>query len=320
MNWKNISVRIVLMFSTLGCFILTFCIPSHATVYFYYDAESGSVGNTLPQVMNGINFEFSTAGTPGTVRNVPLIAKQGSKYFGWTISANQHDAQCDIRNKKNMPFNLTLGTTYYLAYYFNYTEINGVEVYRTNVNVQECADKGVELVGNGLRWAVGKGSRWSESNLSAHTWTHWLGNPTHHLNPEREHYDAFLPNQSGYNAKNWHKCSAGRWYGVVLAIKMAKDNTGTATYYVDGVKISEYRNIKTVAAGEYMPTIDHITINGTLCQPMYNTSAHVKNYDALILTDSWEDIVKGGYVNQSTPPPENNNPSPPGGLKIISGQ
>jgi hypothetical protein len=286
---------------------LAFCLfphSAHATIYFYYDAENGTVGDDVPMDTGGVYFEFTTTpdSTRGTVRNAPLVAKQGTKYFGFDIAANQHDAQADIRNRATMPFNTTLGTTYYLAYFLNFTEINNIEVFRTNISTQECAEKGVEMVGNGLRWIVSMGSRWSEQNLSAHQWSPFLGNPSHHLNPTLESYDAFLPNQSGYNINNWPKMTSGQWYGVVLAVRMAQNNTGSVAYYVDGVKITEHLNIMTVATG-VTPTIDRITMNGTICQNDYNTSAHVKNYDALILTDNWQDIVNGGYLNNGSLPP-----------------
>ena len=310
-NIKSL-VLIFLLFS------LVVCIPSHATVYFSFDAESSAVGSTLPQATNGVYFEFSTAGSPGTVRNSPLVAKQGSKYFGWNIAANQHDAQSDVRDRSRMPFNVVLGNTYYLAYFFNYTEINGIEVYRTNINEQECFDKGVELLGSGLRWNAATGSRWQEMRLSPHEWSIFLGNSTYHLNPQLEQYDYFLNNRNNYNLNNWPKIQAGRWHSVVMAIKMAQDNTGSVKLYLNGVLIAEYINIKTVATGA-TPTIDHITMNGTVCQPNYNTSAHVKNYDAMILTDNLQDILNGGYLSGGSIP-AGTSPSPPLGLRVVSGQ
>ena len=260
---------ILLMQIVLTCCLLS--ANSHATVYFYYDAESDAVGSTLPQATNGVYFEFSTEGSPGTVRNMPLGAKQGSKYFGWNIAANQHDAQSDIRDRSKMPFDMVLGTTYYLAYFFNYTEMNGIEVYRTNINAQECFDKGVELLGNGLRWNAATGSRWEEMRLLPHEWSIFLGNPNFHLNPQYENYDYYLPNASGYNLEYWPKIIAGQWYSVVLAVKIAKEETGYATLYLNGIKIFDYQNIRTVASTVGPPTIDHITMNGTICQPEYNT-------------------------------------------------
>jgi len=306
------SISISLVFS------LVVCMPSHATVYFSFDAESSSVGSTLPQASNGVYFEFSTAGSPGTIRNSPLVAKQGSKYFGWNIAANQHDAQSDVRDRSKMPFNAVLGNTYYLAYYFNYTEINGVEVYRTNINAQECFDKGVELVGSGLRWNAATGSRWEEMRLLPHEWSIFIGNSTYHLNPQLEQYDYFLNNRNNYNLNNWPKIQAGRWHSVVMAIKMAQDNTGSVKLYLNGVLIAEYINIKTVATG-VTPTIDHITMNGTVCQPHYNTSAHIKNYDAMILTDNLQDILNGGYLSVGSIP-TGTSPSPPIGLRVVAGQ
>ncbi len=325
MHMRNKAVHIILVFSTILSCTLALSTNTYATVYFYYDAESGSVGNYLPYSQtSGPSFDqevVSTANPRGTVRNSPLTAKQGTKYFGWTIMANETNAYMEVRNKGVMPFNITLGKTYYLAYFFNYTETNGAEVYRTNIGSQQCFDKGEEMVGNGLRWCFMKGSWTPEQNLPSHTWTIWTSNPNYHLNPV-EYYDMYLPNASGYSLSKWVKLQPGQWHSAVLAVKMAQDNTGSVAVYINGIQTHNYANIKTVATG-VTPTIDRIVMHGTFCQPAYNTNAHVKNYDAMILTDNWQDIINGGYLSASTLPPapaDGSAPAAPTGLTIKPGQ
>jgi hypothetical protein len=288
--------------------------PSHATIYFYYDAEDGMVGSNIPEDVSGIYFEQSSATgyTKGTVRS-SIGAPQGAKYFGYDISQNQHDAQNDIRDRTRMPFTPVEGTTYYIGVFFNFMEINNNEIYYTDassISGYECFDKGIEMSGDGLRWITGMGMRqWEtlETELPPHYWSHWLGNPSHHLNPELESYDAFFPNQSGYSSTHWPYITSNQWHSLVLAVKMSKAHAGSASYWIDGVKISEYLDIQTLADVDV--TIDRITINGTLCQNYYNiagTMPHIRNYDALILTDEWQDIVDGGYLSvPKTPCPAN---------------
>jgi hypothetical protein len=116
--------------------MIIFSAPSKATVYLRYDAESGTVGSEVP-TSGTETFNHGGEGTRGTVRDSPLTAPQGLKYFGYTIVTNQHDAGVDVYNQETMPFDISLGTTYYLAYFFNFAETGDGEVYRTNIATQE---------------------------------------------------------------------------------------------------------------------------------------------------------------------------------------
>lgn len=239
-------------------------------IYFLYDAEDGVVDANIPEDSEGIYFEQSTTEgyTKGTVRNT-LTPPTGTKYWGYAIAENQSNAENDIRNYETMPFVPVLGTTYYLGWFFYYQEIDGNEVYYTEppLDTYDCFDKGIEMSGDGLRWNVASGMRQWESlqtELPAHHWSHWHGNPTHHLNPELENYDYFYPNQNGYDSTNWPYVPSGRWNSVVLAVKMAKSaqHDGSSVFWLNGVKISEYTNIQTLADVDC--TFDRITIHGTL--------------------------------------------------------
>jgi hypothetical protein len=282
------------------CIILILSAPSRATVYFYYDAESGTVGSELPYSQaSGPSFDQESVGTAaprGTVRNAPLAAPQGSKYFGWTILANEHDAYMEVQDRSLLPHNVVIGNTYYLAYYVNIAETGGGEPYHTSIDLDQCFDKGEEMRGQGMRWTVTKGSLSTEQGLRQSEYAIWSYNPDQGCNPELEVYDHYLPNANGYDNDNWPKGTAGQWYGIVLAIKMAKTKTGSMALYINGIKTMDYQNIITITPGTDIATIDRITMHGTFCQPPYNTPAHSKNYDAMILTDNWQDIINGGYM------------------------
>lgn len=302
MKRESVTAQFGLIVSTFVFFILVFCCPSHATVYFSYNAESEAVGVTLPySKASGPSFdqEGVDEGHPrGTVRSSPLTAKQGSKYFGWTILANEHDAYMEVRDRSRLPHNVVLGNTYYLAYFVNISQTGGGEPYHTNPNVQ-CFDKGEEMRGNGLRWTVTKGNVTYQQSLNTSEYAIWSYNPDQGCNPELEWYDHYLPNTNGYSLNKWPKGVAGQWYGIVLAVKMAKTKTGSVQLYVNGTKTMDYQNIVTITPGTTTPTLDRIVMHGTLCQPDYNTPAHSKNYDAMILTDNWQDILVGGYLSAS---------------------
>ena len=85
-----------------------------------------------------------------------------------------------------------------------------------------------------------------------------------------------------------------------MAVKMATDNTGSFTVYIDGVKLYEYNNIKTVATTS--ATITDIKMGGSIAQGAYDAPAHYRKFDALILTDNWQDIVNGGYLKTRPSP------------------
>ena len=274
---------------------------SYATIYFYFDAEDGTVGNLVP------NPPICTAQC-GTYGDQPIYqssggAPQGSKYFEWQTYDKQPSNYTEIHNTQGLPIANIIGKTYYLAYFFNFSRINGLDIWH---ETGQSGDKGVELVGSGLRWAVGGGHWPSHADNQDHRYTMMAGNATYHLNPQLEVSDGYVQNQSGYNANNPLQLQYEHWYSAVMAVKMATDNTGSLTVYIDGVKLYEYNNIKTVATAS--ATITDIREGGTIAQPAYDAPAHYRKFDALMLTDNWQDIVNGGYLSSDTPPPSGGNP------------
>ncbi|MBL7222807.1 MAG: heparin lyase I family protein [Candidatus Brocadiae bacterium] len=110
----------------------------------------------------------------------------------------------------------------------------------------------------------------------------------------KTYYLAYHPNQSGYSARRPVQLEYERWYSCVMAVKMAADRTGSVAVWIDGVKICEYRGIKTCANAN--PSITQITMGGTIAQPAYDAPAHYRRFDALLLTDNWQNVVDLGYL------------------------
>ncbi|RLJ00711.1 MAG: hypothetical protein DRP06_01315 [Candidatus Aenigmatarchaeota archaeon] len=240
-------------------------------------------------------------------------ALPGAANSGNAISQGWGAHYTEIHNTQNLPITCNLGDTYYLAYYMNFERINGFDIWHEGSEVQS-GDKGIEITGDGIRWVTSRGQWSSYVTNDDHHYTVFLGNPNYHLNPELEHCDVYFQNQNGYSNINPIQLEYERWYSVVMAIKMASDHTGSVTAYINGEKVFEYNNIQTSSVDT--PTITDIKMGGTIAQPLYDAPPHYRKFDALILTDSWQDIVDGGYLSdpEANNPPTRTNPSPTGTL------
>ena len=274
---------------------------SWATQYLYYDAEDGTVGNEVPLLVeSGPKFcqtQCSGLGDKATVQSSGGAA-QGSKYFQWQTVQSQNNHYTEISNVGVFPVSLNLGTTYYMAYYMRFDRINEQDIWHEG-GATQSSDKGVEISGSGLRWGTGRG-QWDKCEDSYspgmganddHHFTIMVGNPTYHLDP------SILPmptNLSGYGCGNTRQYTYETWYSVVLGVKMATDNTGSVSMWVDGEKVLEFLNTPTV--GNSTPTLSSINIGGTIAQGAYDSPPHYRKFDALMLTDNWQDIVDAGYL------------------------
>lgn len=148
------------------------------------------------------------------------------------------------------------------------------------------------MVGDGMRWIAARG-QWDVIPNEPHKWSVWIDNPRYHLNEDLEPY---YPNTGGYTRyKTTPQLDYEIWYSIVYGVKIANTNNGGIVMYLDGKKIIEYNNIRTASSAN--PTINVIYIDGTIAQPAYDAPAHIRKYDALMLSDSWQDIVSGGYLN-----------------------
>lgn len=304
MNLRNTAI-----FVTLTMSVFIFCGVVEAGTYFSWNAENYPCdGSVLP------NPPFWTEEASQRGRVICGTTPQGAKFFEFQTVARQSAAYTEIHPSPPFPITNILGKTIYLAYFFNFTRINGLDIWH---EVDDSADKGIELMGSGIRWIISRG-HWSNlANNSDHRYTVWGGNPSYHLNSNIENYDILRPNQSGYSASNPIQLTYETWHSAVMALKVAADNTGSFTIWINGVKILQYDNIRTAA--NTSPTIEQITMGGTIAQPAYDAPAHKRQFDAFILTDNWQDIVNGGYLSGSAPAPspDSSSPSPPTGLKVI---
>lgn len=322
-------IKIIL---ALTLIFTSFAIPkkSQATQYFFYDAENENEGDLIPHdQVSGI--EFCQWGCSSYNYERGFVAKenvtpQGIKYFRWHITANQTDAGTEVKNKGIFPVDVPLGSTFFLAYYMRFDRINGNDIWHLD---SMSGDKGIEIEGNGIRWTLSTG-HWGgmPGNTTGH-WTVWIGNPSPsdgglgHLNNgsptwepaiESSSSDAIYLNQSEYSKTNPIQLDYEKWYSVVMKLTFnstvyAEGNTpdGAIEAWINGIKIASYSGIW-LASQSYDNNITQIHMNGTIAQNLYDCPEHYRSYDALLFTDSWQDIVDRDYltdperVTDTTPP------------------
>jgi len=311
------SKFIIILF--VGLFGLVQC--SEAAQYFYYDAESGTVGNNVP-TGSPLNF-YASPGNPIATVQSSGGAGQGSKYFQWDVPAGTQSIYTEVTDFSRMPFSPSIGSTYYLAAFFRVDRIGGAEVFSST---ETRADKYLEFDGTGTRWLIAIGSWISVTgSVPANHYTVWISDPASGNGYNGHHCGASLPendsgsnglcqaNQNGYSPTNPVVLDYETWNSVVMGIKLSTSTTGSATMWVNGVKVSEALNIQT-AEGSGV-TIDQLEMLGTVCQNNFDCPSHVIKTDAVMLTDSWTDIVNGGYATgggggDTTPP------AAPSGLSV----
>lgn len=266
--------------------------PVRERPYFYFDAESQKPGDSLPQPPF-FPQPWKEAGAKHPKRGrivADPTAPQGRNVIRWDVTVAKttellHEVKFDRLPEAKRK-------DYYYGFFVRYDRKDGKDIWHTGEN--ECsADKGFEVKGDGIRWIVSFGS-WGHTN-EKHRFTTWVGNPTYHVNPKLEVYDAYYPNQNGYSQKMPISLEYEKWHAFVFKMRWAIDNTGEIGLWVNGKKTLEYKGIKTVKSPG---TFERLQFFGTIAQPAYDAPPHVRKVDALIFTDHWQDIVAGGYLKE----------------------
>lgn len=262
------------------------------TPYFYYDAELQEPGEPLPQPpffpqpWKEARADHPKRGKVSADKSAP----QGKNVLRWDVTeANTTELLHEVAFDR-MPE--ARSKNYYYAFFVRYDRIGGKDIWHAG-NDESSADKGFEIKGDGIRWIVSFGS-WGHTNENGR-FTTWVGNPTYHVNPKVELYDAYYPNQNGYSRERPLPLEYEKWHAFVFKLKWATDDTGEVSLWVNGIRILEYTGIKTAKPPG---TFERLQFFGTIAQPAYDAPPHVRKVDALIFTDDWQDIVDGGYLKK----------------------
>lgn len=324
---KNVGILALFLFLSLVISIIV-VIPVHATKYFEYNPEQGNDGDLIPHdVASGVEFCQWGCSSGGYDRGKIVVGSspRGTRHFRWHVMANQPSAGNEVKNKGVMPVRVALGSTYYLAYFMRYDRIGVKDIWGTT---GMSGDKGIEIEGVGVRWALGTGHWGGMADNAPGHYTVWIGNPnpsaggSGHLNNgsptweptiENSGSDAIYLNQSGYSASNPIQLSYEQWYAVVMKFQFnskayAQTNTpdGGIEVWINGKKVASYSGVWLVSQSSGN-TIEQIYMHGTIAQNAYNCAEHYRSYSSLLLTDSWQDVVDGGYMG----------PAPPAAFKIV---
>jgi len=248
----------------------------------------------------GVDGNSILSNTSSTVSGLIGTWHDGDRYrINWGDSYNQ------VKNE-NFPIDLNPGDKLYLAYYMRFDRINEKDIWYEGTATQS-ADKGVELYSPTTRIVTSRG-QWDNYIPNAdHHYTVWggsmKGNPSY----------TFYQNLNGYGLNNPIQLQYEMWYSVVAEIEFNYNNLGSFALWINGIQIEQTNNVNTTDE-TCNPYIERIQIDGTIAQPAYDAPAHYRKYDALILTDNWQDIISGGYLKD----PESDDttaPYAPGNLK-----
>jgi hypothetical protein len=134
----NTKLKIILVLLSLT--VVIFNAPnSYATVYLNLNAEEGTVGTTVPQ---SIFHQDDPPQTPyGGARATYQSSggtQQGSKYYQWQTIDNQIDHYTEIFPAGG-PITNIMGKTFYLAYYFKFDRINGLDIWHEGSVIQSAS-------------------------------------------------------------------------------------------------------------------------------------------------------------------------------------
>ena len=311
---KNYSLKLKIL--TIFFFILLslfLCNSSKATTWYKYDNEDGVVGNQLPSNTHGpYYFELNAPGKYQSdgIRSkfAELITTDNLIAYGIQIW-NPDGTYGTAWNEAN-PITLVPGTTYYLGGFFRFERISGNDIWTDLVdgNVYDF-DKLLEMVGSGFRWIIASGGIYS--TLPLHKFTFDIGCASSVFSGCTTGGDDHKPpNELGYS----YLCDYEKWYAVVMGIEYkAYPALGRIRLWINGTLITD---LSVCSTGNPEGDIRKISLNGTIGQPKYNAPAHRRQFDRIILTDNWEDIVSGGYLSDPNGSSDTTPPAAPTGLAV----
>ena len=257
--------------------------------YFSYDAESQKFGEPLPQPpFFPQPWQEASAVHPkrGEVVADPT-APQGKHVMRWDVTEARtkelfHEIKFDRLPEAQ-------ANDFFYAFFVRVDRKDGKNVWRTGDD--DSFDKAVEVIGDGIRWVVHLGNhgvRMQKDRFSC-----YVSNATYHLNTRLEENDGYYPNHGGFSRYESPELQYETWHAIVFKMKWATDDTGEIGLWVNGRKVIEHRGLKTAKAPG---TFERLQLWGTIAQPAYDAPPHVRKLDALLFTDDWRSIERGGYL------------------------
>ena len=215
-----------------------------------------------------------------------------TKYFQITTVNNQHDGANEY--DPNIP--LTIGHEYYFGLFTRFDRINGVSVWHDSGSDPESYDKAFEAT-NGTRVLVAVGyPDWVGTGIPGHfTFGLYVFEP---YCSSGCIYEQVEPNSSGYTRNNPFVANYEQWYSVVIGLVPSNGNVhnGRVQMWVNGILTHDYQNVKTQDSTS--PAWNTLFVGGTTyAQPTYDSKAHIRKFDSIIVADSVTDMQNAGLMS-----------------------
>lgn len=264
--------------------------------------ESYTVGATLPDPNPWCTVSCGAAsgdrGLSEAVANCDPhsgLPSLGTKCMKWNILANQVSHYSEIQcGASKCTTAISEGDTLFLAYQMNYTNTNG-DVWQDGPGANS-ADKGPGLhstgtTTGGFRWDNSMGCWDGDTQCQDHRFTVWIGNPNYHFNIGGcgEVNDIYHPNVAPYTGGTVPQLAYNRWHNFVMKITMSNGSNGRVEAWVDGAKYLDCASIKTMDISNN--DFSYIEFGGTIAQPAYDTPAHTRFFDNIVVTKTQSDIT-----------------------------
>jgi hypothetical protein len=266
----------------------------------FVNFENETVGTYVADASTVDGVWIDTQGINGYIRNT-ISTPVGTKYIEWNCPANTTDVYWEWwYNYGGNPLTLVADTTYYLGTFVRFEKISGNDIWQDTASASYSFDKLIEMRGSGFRWGIASGWNGWYTSCPDHTFTFDTWYATSVLGEHGP--DHIIADQSPYNAGNPYLCYYDKWYAVVIGVTARNDGNGRIQQWINGTKILDQSHY-TMNSGA---TIEDLNTNGTIAQSGYDASAHKRQFDGIILTNSWTDIQNGGYLSD----PEGNGGSP----------
>lgn len=295
--------RLKKFFVAVVPFVVFLCIPinANATVFLNNKFESASCGTVISDGMNfeGVMWDSWLSSPLGTIR-CATTSPSGGNYIEWDLQANCGSNGCGGTELYfSSPHTLVFGTTYYLASFVRFQRVSSQDIWTDTGSSPYHFNKLFEFQGSGFRWGVGSGWDGWYSNGTDHKFTFDIWYATSVLGEHGP--DHIIADVSPYNAGNPLLSDYEMWHGVVLGVTASNSNSGRIQLWVDGVKVTDQPHYTALSGAN----IDEVIMNGTIAQPSYSHPRHFNQFDSILVTNNWQDVIDGNYLlggADTTPP------------------
>ena len=268
---------------------------ARAATYVLQDLESVDCDHPiLDEVVDGVlwdTYQDAPYHVGAFVRCSPATP-DGTKHVEWQPPSAANNEEVDLILDPVTP--VVTGTTYYLGGFFRFDRVGGEDIWRDQSagDPPYQFDKLAEVAGAGFRWGIGSGWNGWYTAGADHRFTFDAWYATSVIGPHGD--DHLVADQAPFGADAPYLCDYGAWYGVVLGVTAGSSETaGRVELWINGTKINDQPHYTALPAA----SLGRVTLHGTIAQPQYDSPSHLRRVDRVILTDDWQDILAGGYLD-----------------------